>query len=78
MKVEDYKVRIGNLYNERPHGLLHQIGDKLTKSFRAVGVESGVDGVDYNDIRGDVTQEQIYYQLALFCFLAWFGRLSAS
>ena len=52
--VEDYKVRMDDLCNEGPHGSLHQLGDRLRKSLRVVGVKSGDDRVDYTDIGGDV------------------------
>ena len=47
-------MRMDNLCNEGPHGSLHQLGDRLRKSLRAVGVKSGDDRVDYTDIRGNV------------------------
>ena len=43
-----------NLCNEGPHGLLHQLGDRLRKSLRAVGVKSGDYRVEYTDIGGGV------------------------
>ena len=43
-----------NLYNEGPHGLPHQLGDKLRKSLRAVYAKRVADRVDYTDIGGDV------------------------
>ena len=47
-------MRMDNLCNEGPHGLLHQLGDRPRKSLRAVGAKSGEDRVDYTDIGGDV------------------------
>ena len=47
-------MRMDNLCNERLHGSLHQLGDRLRKSLLAVGVKSGDDRVDYTDIGGDV------------------------
>ena len=47
-------MRMDNLCNEGPHGSLHQLGDRLRKSLRAVGVKSGDDREDYTDVRGNV------------------------
>ena len=44
-----------NLYNEGPPGSLSQLGDRLSKSLRAVGAKSGADKVDDTDIGGDIT-----------------------
>ena len=47
-------MRMDNICNEGTHGSLHQLGDRLRKSLRAVGVKSGDDRVEYTDIGGDV------------------------
>ena len=52
-------MRMDNLCNEGPHGSLHQLGDRLRKSLRAVGVKSGDDRVDYTDIGGDVRYDKV-------------------
>ena len=39
---------------EGPHESLHQLGDRLRKSLRAVVAMSGDDRVDYTDIGGNV------------------------
>ena len=48
-------MRMDNLCNEGPHGLLHQLGVRLRKSLRVVGAKSGDNRVDYTDIGGDIT-----------------------
>ena len=65
--VEDYKVRIDNLYNEERNGPLHQLGDKLRKFLRAVGARRGAHRVDYTDIGGDV-RNIVSYMLPLLSF----------
>ena len=54
-----------NLYNEETHGSLHQLGDRLKKSLRAVGARSGEDRVDCTDIRAMLVQ-CIYLKLISF------------
>ena len=49
-------MRMNNLCNDGPHGSLHQLGDRLRKPLRAVGVKSGEDRVDYTNIGGDVRE----------------------
>ena len=59
-------MRMENLYNDGPHGSLHQLGDKVRKSFRAVDAKSGVDEVHDTDSMGDGRLIRVNFMLLIY------------